>query len=218
MRIPYGLTVEEFRLLKELSSPVKIQAFLDRIPYNHEESGYTWLSPRQVLVRRHAHCFEGALLAALALSFQGQRALILDLKTVPSDDDHVVALFRKNGLWGAISKTNHAVLRYRDPIYRTLRELSLSYFHEYFDLKTGKKTLRSFSRPLDLFSFGIDWITTDSPLDSMAEALDAIRHVDLFPTLQNRYLRRADAMEMRGVGFVEWPRSKTISSKGEKKL
>lgn len=216
MRIPYGLTTEEYQVVKGLSSPVKIQAFLDRIPYNHEESGYTWLSPRLVLAKRRAHCFEGALFAALALSFQGQGALILDLKTVPHDDDHVVALYRKNGLWGAISKTNHAVLRYRDPIYRSLRELALSYFHEYFDLKTGAKTLRSFSRPLDLFRFGTEWVTTDIPLDTLADALDATRHTQLFPVSQNRYLRPADTMEMRGVSFSEWPPE--MSVKGGRKL
>lgn len=213
MRLPYGLTTDEFRLLKGLSSPVKIQAFLDGIPYNHEETGYTWLSPRLVLTERRAHCFEGALLAALALSFQGEPPLIMDLKTVPHDDDHVVALFRKNGLWGALSKTNHAVLRYRDPVYRSLRELALSYFHEYFDLTTGQKTLRSYSRPLNPFRFGTDWVTTDRPLDTIASALDATHHSELFPPKQARMFRRADAMEMRGVSFVEWPRPNTKSNK-----
>ena len=121
------------------------------------------MSPRRALREGKMHCFEGALLAATALWLRGEGPLLLDLKT-KDDFDHVVALYKKNDRWGAISKTNHATLRFRDPVYRTVRELAVSYFHEYFDNKSGKKTLRSYSRPLDLRTFGTNWITTEKDL------------------------------------------------------
>src|SRR3989344_3997414 len=116
----FGLTDKEEKILKKLSAPGKIQDFLDALPLNHEKEGDTYMSPRRVLREKKAHCIEGALLAAAALSLQGRSALIMDLTSARGDDDHVIALFKENGYWGAISKTNHAVLRYRDPIYRTL--------------------------------------------------------------------------------------------------
>ncbi len=122
----FGLTKAEERVLRELNTPSKIQDFLNGLAINHEKKGETYLSPRRVLVERKAHCLEGALLAATALWIAGQKPLLMDLRTLENDDDHVVALYRTNGYWGAISKTNHSVLRFRDPIYRTLRELTLS--------------------------------------------------------------------------------------------
>src|ERR1043166_4610055 len=125
-----GLSAAEFRVLQRLRTPEKIQDFLNALPANFEPHGDTCLSVREVLKRRRAHCIEGAFLAACALWINGEPPLLLDLKAT-RDYDHVVALFRRGGCWGAISKTNHLPLRYRDPVYRTLRELAMSYFHEY---------------------------------------------------------------------------------------
>jgi hypothetical protein len=150
---------------------------------------------------------EGALLAAAALWLQGQRPLLMDFRTTPDDEDHVVALYRVNGYWGAISKTNHAILRFRDPVYRTLRELALSYFHEYFDFKTGKKTLREYSRPFDLRALGSGWITAGDDLHWIAQAVDDSPHYGLVPANNLRHLRPADRMELAGGKAIEWPKS-----------
>src|SRR3989338_1352163 len=128
----FGLSKEELSILRKLNTPRKIQDFLNKVPINFEEEGETCHSPRTLLKKNKAHCVEGAMFAALALKLQGHKPLILDLATTKEDYDHVVAIFRENGCWGAISKTNHAVLRYREPVYRTIRELVMSYFHEYF--------------------------------------------------------------------------------------
>src|SRR5690606_22648808 len=142
MKKDFGFTKDELKIIKKLNTPSKIQDFLNSLEINIEEDGDTSYSPRTVLKKRKAHCVEGAVLAAAILRFHGQKPLILDLETSNDDFDHVIALFNKNGYWGAISKTNHAVLRYREPVYKTIRELVMSYFHEYFLNKNGKKTLR----------------------------------------------------------------------------
>ena len=148
VKFPY-LSDNEFKLLYSLDTPGKIQDFIAKIPHNFESDGDTCMSVRMVLKKRRAHCIEAALVAALALWMHGEPPLLMDLSASDRDFDHVVALFRKNGLWGAMSKSNHAVLGYRDPVYRTLRELALSYVHEYYNAK-GEKTLRSYSRPYSL--------------------------------------------------------------------
>ena len=146
-------TPRETKLFKSLDSPKKIQDFLAfKIRHNPAKDGVECRSPREVLKIGKAHCMEGALLAAAILEFHGYKPLLLDLRSTSDDLDHVVALFRQFGCWGAISKTNHAVLRYREPVYRSVRELALSYFHEYF-LDNGKKTLREYSAPVDLRYF-----------------------------------------------------------------
>ena len=154
---------DKFLLFKKLNSSAKIQDFLNTLPFNFEKNGDTCSSPLLVLRRGTAQCLEGAILAAAILWYQGQKPLLLDLRTVRPDDDHVLALFKQSGRWGAISKTNHAVLRYRDPIYATIRELAFSYFNEYF-LDNGKKTLRSYSKPLNLLQFDDEWLTIDQDL------------------------------------------------------
>ena len=126
-----GLNYKELKILKKLNSPIKIQNFLDTLSINHEKNGETYKSPRRVLADKSAHCLEGAMLASLCLWIAGKQSLIMDLKS-DCGDDHTVALYKINGYWGAISKTNHATLRFRDPVYKTIRELALSYFHEYF--------------------------------------------------------------------------------------
>jgi hypothetical protein len=200
---PDALRHPEFEVLRALDTPRKIQDFLDRLPINKERHGDTCTSPLVTLRRNRAHCMEGALVAALALWMHGQRPLILDLKTTRDDVDHLVALYRKDGFWGGITKTNHAVLRYREPIYRDIRELAASYFHEYFT-DTGKKTLRSYSRPFDLRSWNGDWITAEDDLWDLERAIDQSPHRALLGRGQIGGLRPADAIEIRAGKLTEW--------------
>jgi len=203
----FGLTRAEEKALRRLNTPVKIQDFLDALPINYEKRGFTYLSPRRVLREKKAQCMEGAMLAAAALWLQGKKPLLMDFRTTPEDEDHVVALYKVGGYWGAVSKTNHAILRFRDPVYKTLRELALSYFNEYYMFETGKKTLLSYSAPFDLAKRGTAWITAEHNLDELAEALDFSRHYLLVPTSQRKYLRKADAMEIRAGRLIEWNKS-----------
>jgi hypothetical protein len=171
----FSLNKDELHLLRQLSTPLKIQKHLDRLPYNKERDGETCRSPRLVMRYKTAHCFEAALFAAAALRVNGYAPFILDLESV-RDDDHVIAVFRANGCWGAIAKSNYAGLQFRTPVYRTLRELALSYFEHYYNLK-GEKTLRGYSRPVSLARFdGIQWMTTEEPLWAIAEYLCDIKH------------------------------------------
>lgn len=202
---PGRMTTKEYLLLRKLSTPQRIQDFLDTLPRNNEKERHTCASPRVVLREKKAHCIEGACLAALALSLHGERPLLLDLKAAANDDDHVVALYKRNGYWGAISKTNHPVLRFRDPVYRTVRELALSYFHEYFLLSDGRKTLRSYSRPFSLKRFGTEWITREDDLWDIATSLDQSKHFPIVPLGSDRYLRPASAIERKAAGIFEWP-------------
>src|SRR5215468_5661217 len=191
-----GLSKAEFAALRRLRTPEKIQDFLSRLPANFEIGGQTCLSVREVLRQRRAHCIEGAMLAACALWIHGEPPLLLDLEAV-QDYDHVVTLFRRNGCWGAISKTNHPVLRFRDPVYRSLRELAMSYFHEYAN-RRGEKTLRSYSRAFDLRSVAPRlWVTNGENCWEVAETLDEIRHYPLIGRRQARGLRTRDRMERR---------------------
>ncbi|MBI4142503.1 hypothetical protein HY480_01350 [Candidatus Uhrbacteria bacterium] len=194
-------TDAERRVLRRLDRPWKIQDFLGAIPMNFAD---TYHSPRLVLRERRASCLEGALLAAAAFAVHGQRPLLLDLRSIMEDDDHVVALFRYRGRWGAVSQTNHAVLRYRDPIYRTARELACSYFHEYF-VDDGRKTLREYSQPFDLTRPQFrGWMTTTNDLRDLADALDASPHTALLTPAQTRILRPADPIERRAGAIVAW--------------
>ena len=123
------------------------------------------------------------------------------------DVDHVVALYKRGNRYGAISKTNHATIRFRDPIYRTPRELALSYFHEWFINKTREKTLECYSKPLDLRRFGTDWITAEKDLWNIADALSERKHYFLFPKGNWRHVRNADSMEINAGSLIEWPKS-----------
>src|ERR1035437_2885336 len=145
----FSYTKSEIKLFRRLNTPAKLQDYLNKIPFNFEEKRDTCMSPREVLKNKKANCLEGAMFAAAVLEFHGGKPTLVDLRSVkkPYDDDHVVVVFKQFGCFGAISKTNHAVLRYREPIYKTLRELALSYFHEYFLNKNGQKTLREYSEP-----------------------------------------------------------------------
>lgn len=207
-----GLTRAEFRTLRRLDTPEKIQNFLNAIRANFEIGGQTCLSVREVLRRRRAHCIEGAMLAACALWAHGEPPLLLDLQAV-RDYDHVVALFRRGRCWGAISKTNPPLLRWRDPVYRSLRELAMSYLHEYSN-KLGQKTLRRYSRPFDLRRLdpGL-WVTNEKNCWDVSERIDAVRHYPLVTLRQARRLRRRDAQERKAGAILEHRRPR-----GGKKL
>lgn len=205
------LSPSERRLLARLSTPGKIQDYLDGLPINFEQNGETYFSPRRTIREGTAHCFEGALLAAAVLAWHGQKPLLLDLKTAESDTDHVVALFKRGAYWGAISKTNHPVLRWRDPVYASVRELAMSYFHEYFLSPSGAKTLRSFSRPFDLSRYKPErWLIAEDDLHWLVEALDDAPHVPTTDTRALRALRKASRLEITASDLAEWhmPRSR----------
>ena len=213
-RIKALLNPAEHRQLKKLSSPQKIQDFLDSLPINFELNGETYMSVRRTLRERTAHCFEGALLGALALAYHGHKPLLLDFTTTPEDECHVVALFKVNGLWGALSKTNHSILRYRDPIYRSVRELALSYFHEYLTWG-GKKSLRMYSRPFDLSTYPVEsWITAEADVHFLVEAIDAVRHFPIIPNKNLKQLRKASPIELRAMKIVEWKSPKKFKRRG----
>ncbi len=201
-----GLTAREFATLARLATPQKIQAFLNRVPANHEIGGESLLSVREVLRQRRAHCLEGAFVAAAALWLHGRPPLVVHLDCDLSDYPHCITVFRKGRCWGAISKTNGGVLRYRDPIYRTLRELAMSYFHEYCD-RRGRHTLRSYSRPFDLRRLDpADWVTSPAACWSVHDRLAALPHFPLVATRQARELSRRDPFETRLARIVQYPR------------
>ena len=202
-----GLTDAEYRTLASLSTPGKIQDYLDALPINHEKKEETCISPRMVLRQKKAHCLEGALLAAVALWIAGEKPLIMNLRTTDDDQDHAVVLFRRDGFWGALSKTNHAVLRYRDPVYRSPREIALSYFHEYFMYEGGKKTLRAYSKPVNVKRFGTAWITSEESVWKVAEALADAPHTTIVTKDQIRHLRPATRFERDMLEKAEWKRS-----------
>jgi hypothetical protein len=203
MRAFPKLEQKEFRIFKKLNSPAKIQDFLDTLPINFESRGNTCRSPLETLKKKEAHCLEGAMLASAILWSHGERPLLMDLKSVYRDDDHVVTLFKKSGRWGAISKTNHAVLRYREPVYKTIRELAMSYFHEYF-MDDGVKTLRTYSAPLNMLRYGLSWLTDKNSLRYIAGGLDDSPHFELFPEKLARRFRRADKIEIEAGKITKW--------------
>lgn len=190
---------------KSVRTPKDIQDFLNMIPQNFEPDGDTCKSPEEVLRTWSAHCIEGALLGAYLLQKIGYPPLLLDLRVGVKnngDFDHVIAPFKKNGYWGALSKTNHAVLRYREPIYKTIRELVLSYFHEYFT-NDGIKTLRSYSLPFAISRFkGFE--TSAAPVWYIPEALNKARHIPIITASQIKDLRKADKIERQAGLLTEW--------------
>jgi len=195
----YGLDPREMRTLKALKTPEKIQRFLDvDIAYNKEPDGDTIRSPRRVLRDRVGHCFEGALLAAAALRVQGFPPLLLDLEAV-RDDDHVLAIFKQHGHWGAIAKSNYSGLRFREPVYRSLRELVMSYFEHYFNL-AREKTLRNYSRPVNLARFDrIGWMTAEEDLWAINDHLANLPHLPLLLNGKRRLARVDDRLFAAGL-------------------
>ena len=198
------LTPAERRLFARLDTPHRIQDFLDRLPVNFEPDGDTIMSPRRMLKARAAHCAEGALFAAAVLMFHRMPVWLLDLRARPSDHDHVIAVFKAHGRFGAISKTNHSILRWRDPIYHSVRELAVSYAHEYC-LPSGAKSLLAFSRPFSLARYKpARWVTAQDDLHWLMEALDNSPHEDIAPTGIRQ--RRSAPIEIKAQGMIEWER------------
>jgi hypothetical protein len=192
-----GWSPEERRLLAKLSTPEKIQRFLDEeVGYNHEPDGETCWSPRAVLRDRIAHCGEGSIFAAAALRFHGRTPLVIQLRAV-RDTDHVLALFtapdgRGGRAWGAVAKSNYAGLRYRSAVYRTVRELVMSYFEDYYS-PSGERTLRSFTRPVNLSRFDAEgWETADGNICGVSDWIATRRFHSLLTPAQARGLSRVD--------------------------
>ena len=200
----FGFTKSELRTFRSLNTPPKIQDFLETIPINFEKNGDTCFSPRMVLKEKRCHCIEGALLAAAGLRMNGYAPLIVDLEANSHDDDHVIAVFKQHGCWGAISKTNHAILRYRDPVYRSIRELVMSYFPEYTN-DEGTLNLRSFSRPVNLSRFDRKgWMTAEEDVWYIPEYLVKCRHYRILTPVMARRLRKADPLVILSRKMEQW--------------
>ena len=183
----------ELRRLRALRTPAGIQKALEAMPYHHASTAW---SPRRVLHEGTAHCLEGAVFAAAALRVLGFPPLLLDLEAV-QDTDHVMAVYRVKGSWGAIAKSNFSGLRFRDPVYRTVRELVMSYFDGYVNFR-GERTLRAYSHPVDLRRFDRRaWMTTPSGVWWIAERLVDVRHVRLLTPAMVRGLSRVDGRALR---------------------
>ena len=189
----------ELAVFRRLNTPEKIQSFLDALAYNKEVDGETCRSPRRVLRDRTAHCMEGALFAAAALRIHGHPPLLLDLEAV-RDDDHVLAIFQRRGHWGAITKSNYTGLRYREPVYRTMRELAMSYFEHYYNLKR-EKTLRAYAGPVRLTRFdATHWMTAEEDVWEIPVYLTTIRHTPLLrPGLANKLGKVDDRLFAAGL-------------------
>ncbi len=207
MKYP-GYTYQEIKLFRRLNTPAKIQDYLNKLSFDFEDSSDSYQSPRGVVKTGKANCLSGALFAAALLEFHGGKPLIMDLRSSkkPYDDDHVVTVFKQFGYFGAISKTNHAVLRYREPVYKTLRELALSFFHEYF-LHNGQKTLREYSEPFNLTRLDkLNWRTSSEDLFEIQEALDKAKHYKILSPQQIKNLRKAEEVEIQAGKIVEYKR------------
>ena len=181
-------TAAERAVLAELDAPIAIQRFLNAMAYDPAPGT---ASPRRVLRERKANCFEGALFAAAALRRLGHPPLLVDMRS-HNDDDHVLAVFRERGAWGCVAKSNFTVLRFREPVYRSIRELMMSYFDVYFN-SIGEKTLRAYSAPFDLARFDKDgWMTTEEDISYIGDALDRARHYKVMTPAQIRGLQMTD--------------------------
>jgi len=190
----FGFTPLELRKLRALKTPAGIQKFLDDLPYN---LSFTARSPKKVLLDRTSSCLEGGIFAAAALRVIGFAPLIFDLEA-EQDTDHVVAIFKVRGHWGAVAKSNFTGCRYREPVYRNLRELAMSYFNIYFNLR-GERTLRRYSRPVNLSRFDDrKWMTTENPTWFIAEYLCDIPHISLLTPAMEENLIRVDQRTMSG--------------------
>lgn len=185
----WGLTPGELRRLRALKTPHLIQRALEDMPYHHANTAW---SPRKVLQENTAHCLEGAIFAAAALRVNGYKPLLFDLEGI-RDTDHVLAIYQRDGHWGSVAKSNFAGLRYREPVYRSLRELAMSYFDNYYNL-LGERTLRAYAtRPIDLSQFDkLEWMTTEQPVWFIAEHLCHVHHTPVITEAQAKRLTRLD--------------------------
>jgi hypothetical protein len=189
---------------------MRTQQYLDAIPYNSEADGETLRSPRRVMRDGTANCIEGAILAAAALRVHGQPPLIMDLTGV-RDEDHVIAVFRRGRSWGSIGTSKFTGLRYREPVYSSLRELAMSYFEHYFNLR-GERTMRGYGRPVNLARFDpLDWMTAEEDLWTIAEYLDGIPHRPLLAPGQDRGLTRVDARQ-KAADLLNHPKFRSCRS------
>lgn len=189
-----GFTPSELRKLRSMKTPYGIQKFLDDAPYHLADTAW---SPRRVLAEKTAHCLEGAIFAAAALRANGYPPLLLDFEA-EHDTDHVIAVFRQNGCWGAIAKSNFTGCRWREPIHRSLRELAVSYFHVYHNLRR-ELTLRRFSVPVNLRRFDRqNWMTTDKPVWFIAYHLFDLKHYALITPAMEKGLHRLDERSFQG--------------------
>jgi hypothetical protein len=202
--VEIGLSKAMATQLEGLRTPERIQDFVSRLRWNYQSDGPTALSVVGVLRQGHAHCIEGAFVAACALWLNGYPPLLIDLGAARGDVDHVMALFRRGRFWGAISKSNSPYLRYRDPIYRNLRELALSFFPQY--VKHRRKTLRTYSVPVDLRRHAPAlWVTRDGFCHEMVDTLTGARHFDILPAGMNAGLRPIDEIEARANLLRDFP-------------
>lgn len=187
-------TKSERRILDRLTTPAKLQAFLDDLPYSDED---IYRCPLRVLRECRGHCYDGAVFAAAALRRMGHKPLILELLPNPRDDDHILALYRRDGFWGAVAQSNFSGLRFREPVFRGLRELVMSYFENYFNVNR-EKTLRGYTAPLNLNAFDSQlWMTRDAAMTAIAERLDGIPHRKLLTRGMIRRLTPADERSYR---------------------
>lgn len=187
----------------KLYTPARVQDYINSIPQNFEKNGETCCSPLSVVSNNTAHCIEGALLATYILGLHGIECTLVHLQAIRPDNDHVIAVYKKGIYFGALSKTNHGVLRYREPIYLSLRELVVSYFHEYF-LPTGQKTLYAYSESMSPFSHGYSWITNVTDIWELDQALDAVKHYNILDKKMLRGCRKADVLEIEMGKLVQW--------------
>lgn len=185
----FDFSKKECKILSKLKTPRKIQDYVDNLEYNLEEQGETCFSPRRVMREKKANCIEGAIFAAAALRFQGFPPLIVDLVSV-RDDDHILAVFKIDGRWGSIAKSKYSGLMFREPIHKTIRELAISYFEGYFNFE-GEKTLRGYSKPVNLSRFDkVNWMTTEEDMFFFEDYLGKIKHEKLLTRKMILNLRR----------------------------
>ncbi len=188
-RIQSILSKKERKVFSLLSTPVKIQEFLDSLAYSSEER---YRCPRSVLLDYKAHCYDGAVFAAAALKMIGYPPLLVEMLPNDRDDDHILAVFHRGKYWGALAKSNFTGLRYREPVYRSLRELIMSYFESYYNI-AGERTLLGYTAPLDLNRFDkLDWFIHDGSMDVIGDALNNIRKYRIMTSTMARKLSRVD--------------------------
>ncbi len=195
-------SVPEFAPLLRIRRPEALQDFINEFRPKRGSSRFVCNSAKRVLQRGSANCIEGALVAAAWFALNGRRPMLLDLRTTEEDVSHVIAVFKRGSHWGAISRSNHASLRYREPVYSNPRELAMSFFHEYFNAK-GAKTLRAYGRPFDLRLRGDAWAVGDGNLQELVNAIDEAPHNAVITSTQASQLRIADVVERRAGRLVQ---------------
>lgn len=194
----------EYRLIASLSTPTKIKDFLDSIPFNSEYDGESCMSAYRVAQTKKAHCLEAGFFAAACLWTQKRDPIVVSLKALLPDDDHIITLYTEKGLYGAISKASHPVLRHRDPIYRSVREIVMTYVHEYFLFTTGVKTMVGYTKPINLRRYGLRWITAPDDLWDIAERIYDTPVLNVIPPGVRKSLRPVSSFELAVFNALEW--------------